>query len=141
MISKPTICIGENKGTDQLCSNCTADQRLCFHCRDSTISQLSHFPKFEISSYHLLWLHSLICVRSGRNQNVGFSHVKAQLFLGSSLVVSGSGHGNLEFHFSPQKKIEKGHKCLESEKHLDKKVPTDTSCVLEQDTFTAHSTV
>ena len=27
---KPTICIGENKGADQLRSNCKADQRLCF---------------------------------------------------------------------------------------------------------------
>ena len=32
---KPTICIGENKAADQLCSNCTADQHLCFRCRDS----------------------------------------------------------------------------------------------------------
>ena len=23
-------CIGKNKDTDQLCNNCTADQRLCF---------------------------------------------------------------------------------------------------------------
>ena len=29
-MGKPTICIGENKGTDQLCSYCEADQRLCF---------------------------------------------------------------------------------------------------------------
>ena len=27
---KPDFCIGENKGADQLCSNCTADHRLCF---------------------------------------------------------------------------------------------------------------
>ena len=27
---KPTICICETKGADQLCSNCEADQRLCF---------------------------------------------------------------------------------------------------------------
>ena len=27
---KPTICIGENKGTDQLCSNCKVDQHLSF---------------------------------------------------------------------------------------------------------------
>ena len=27
---KPTICICENKDADQLCSNCTADQRLFF---------------------------------------------------------------------------------------------------------------
>ena len=29
-IRKPTKCLGENKGADQLCNNCTADQRLCF---------------------------------------------------------------------------------------------------------------
>ena len=28
-IRKPTVCICENKGADQLCSNCTADQHLC----------------------------------------------------------------------------------------------------------------
>ena len=27
---KPLICIGINKVADQLCSNCTADQRFCF---------------------------------------------------------------------------------------------------------------
>ena len=29
-MGKPTICIGEKKGTDQLRSNCEADQRLSF---------------------------------------------------------------------------------------------------------------
>ena len=33
---KPTICLGENKGADQLRSNCEADQRFC----DSTIPTL-----------------------------------------------------------------------------------------------------
>ena len=28
LMGKPTICICENKGADQLCSNCEADQRL-----------------------------------------------------------------------------------------------------------------
>ena len=28
----------ESKGVDQLCSNCTADQHLCFRHSDSTIS-------------------------------------------------------------------------------------------------------
>ena len=37
---KPAICIGENKGADQLRSNCEADQRLCFRYTDSTISLL-----------------------------------------------------------------------------------------------------
>ena len=44
---KPTICLGENKGTDQLRSNCEADQRLCFRYTDNTIPLLS---KSEISS-------------------------------------------------------------------------------------------
>ena len=29
-MGKPTICIGENKGADQLRGNREADQRLCF---------------------------------------------------------------------------------------------------------------
>ena len=44
---KPTICSCENKGADQLRSNCEADQHLCFHYTDSTIPLLS---KSEISS-------------------------------------------------------------------------------------------
>ena len=47
LMGKPTICIGENKGTDQLRSNCEADQRLCFRYTDSTIPLLS---KSKISS-------------------------------------------------------------------------------------------
>ena len=38
----------ENKGADQLCSKCTANQRLCFGFTDSTIPLL---PKSEISSF------------------------------------------------------------------------------------------
>ena len=47
VMRKPTFCICENKGTYQLCSNCTADQCLCFHNMDSTIPLLS---KSKISS-------------------------------------------------------------------------------------------
>ena len=36
-MGKPTFCIGENKGADQLRSNCEADQRLCFCYMDNTI--------------------------------------------------------------------------------------------------------
>ena len=32
---KPGFCLCENKDADQLCSNCTADQRLCFRYSDS----------------------------------------------------------------------------------------------------------
>ena len=40
---KPAICICENKGADQLRSNCKADQHLCFCYMDSTIPLLSRF--------------------------------------------------------------------------------------------------
>ena len=43
-----SYCLGENKDADQLCSNCTADQHLCFRYTDSTtplllISKISCF--------------------------------------------------------------------------------------------------
>ena len=57
---KPTICLGENKGADQLRSNCEADQRLCFRHKNSIIPPLLVFTSFMLS------LHSLFCVRPGR---------------------------------------------------------------------------
>ena len=45
---KPDFCLCENKGADQLCSNCKADQRLYFRYSDSTIPLL---PKHEFSSF------------------------------------------------------------------------------------------
>ena len=49
IVRKPDICLCENKGADQLRSNCEADQRLCFRYSDGTISLL---PKSEISSFY-----------------------------------------------------------------------------------------
>ena len=46
---KTDLYLCENKGADQLRSNCEADQRLCFHYTDSTIPLL---PKPEISSLY-----------------------------------------------------------------------------------------
>ena len=43
---KQAFCICENKGTNQLQSNCAADKRLCFSYIDSTIPL---FSKSEIS--------------------------------------------------------------------------------------------
>ena len=57
-MGKPTICIGENKGADQLRSNCEADQRLCFRYTDSKIPLLS---KSKISSLYL----SSVTVQAG----------------------------------------------------------------------------
>ena len=48
-IRNPTICICESKDADQLCSNCTADQCLCFRSIDSTMSLLLN-PKTQASS-------------------------------------------------------------------------------------------
>ena len=47
LMRKRTICICENKGADQLRSDCEADQRLCFRYMDSTIPLLF---KSKISS-------------------------------------------------------------------------------------------
>ena len=45
---KPEIRLSENKGANQLRSNCEADKRLCFRNMDSTLSLLL---KSEISSF------------------------------------------------------------------------------------------
>ena len=58
LMRKPTICICENKGADQLCGNREADQRLCFRYTDSTMPLLS---KSKISSF----LPSSVLVQPG----------------------------------------------------------------------------
>ena len=47
-VGKPTICLRENKGADQLRSNCEADQRLCFCFSNSIVPLLL---KSEISRF------------------------------------------------------------------------------------------
>ena len=58
LMGKPTICIGEKKGPDQLRSNCEADQRLCFRYSDGTIPLLL---KSEISSFQLFSMLARTC--------------------------------------------------------------------------------
>ena len=53
-MGKPTICIGENKGADQLRGNREADQPLCFRYADSTI------PLFSKSKISSLWPSSVL---------------------------------------------------------------------------------
>ena len=60
---KPTFCICENKGTDQLRGNCEADQCLCFRYSDSKSPPLLE-TKFQASN--VLCLYRLICVGPGR---------------------------------------------------------------------------
>ena len=46
--AKTDFCLCKNKGADQLCSYCTADQHLCFRYMDSTTPPLL---KSEIQSF------------------------------------------------------------------------------------------
>ena len=71
LMGKPTICIGEHKGADQLCSNCEADQRLCFRYSDNTIHFLLK-PKFQASS-SFLCLYRSVCVGLVRKPHCCFS--------------------------------------------------------------------
>ena len=70
---KTAFCICENKGADQLRSNCTADQRLCFHYKDSTISLL---PKSEFSS---LYCTAQFVWDPDENPKDRFSHDEAKI--------------------------------------------------------------
>ena len=49
-MGKPTICIGENKGADQLRGDREADQRLCFRYTD-TCSTIPPLLNYKISSF------------------------------------------------------------------------------------------
>ena len=81
---KPAYCICENKGADQLRSNCAADQRLCFRYITSTIPRP---PKYEIStSSHLLRLHSPVCVGPGRKPRRQVIHDAAHI---ENLIMTG----------------------------------------------------
>ena len=64
-MGKPTICKGENKGADQLRSNCEADQRLCFRNTDSTVPLL---------------LKVSVCVRPVQKPHCWFFHEVAQMY-------------------------------------------------------------
>ena len=80
-MGNPTICLGKNKGADQLRSNCEGDQRLCFRYTDSTIPLLSK-SKFPASD-HLLCLYRPVCVGTGRIPNCWFSHAQAHIRVGA----------------------------------------------------------
>ena len=47
VVRKLDFCLCENKGTDQLCSKCMADQRLCFRYTGSTISPSTYTQKVK----------------------------------------------------------------------------------------------
>ena len=68
-MGKPTICMGENKGADQLI------RAFVFATR---IVQFLYFlnPKFQASNL-LLCLYIPVCVGPVRNPNCWFSHAQA----------------------------------------------------------------
>ena len=77
LVGKPTICIGENKGADQLRGNREVDRRLCFRYSDSIIP-LQLNPKFQASS-SFLCLYRSVCVGPVRKPHCWFSHEAAHL--------------------------------------------------------------
>ena len=79
IMRKPAFCICENKGTDQLCDNRTADQLLCFCYIDSAFLLLS---ESEIqASNHLLWSYSPVCVRSDQKpRRQVFSQCRSNIY-------------------------------------------------------------
>ena len=71
---KPTICIGENKDSDQLHGNCEANQHLCFRYSESTIPLL-------LTETEIFMLLAVFCGYVGPLQkpHCWFSHEAAQL--------------------------------------------------------------
>ena len=70
-IKKPTKCMGENKGADQLRGNRKADQHLCFRCMDSRILLLL---KSQISSFYSasVTVQAGLCQTWSETQIIGF---------------------------------------------------------------------
>ena len=74
-MGKQTICIGENKGADQLRVNREADQRHCFRY---SVFYLN--PKFQ-ASCSFLCLYRSVCVGPVRKPHCWFSHEAAQILI------------------------------------------------------------
>ena len=68
---KPDFCLCENKGADQLRSNCEADQRFCFRYADGTIPLLF---KTQISSFYpsSVAAQARLCRTWSENSKTGF---------------------------------------------------------------------
>ena len=86
IVRKLDSCLCENKGTDQLCSNCTADQRLCFRYSDRTISASFYSQNFQplacFCGYTVRFVSDLV-----GNSEDRFSHITAQLISISNMSI------------------------------------------------------
>ena len=75
LMGKPTICIGENKGADQLRSNCEADLISAFVFATRIVQFLFYLnPKFQASS-SFLCLYSLVFVGPVRKLSHEVAHI------------------------------------------------------------------
>ena len=93
-MAKPTICICENKGADQLRGNLIS----AFVFATRIVQFLFYLnPKFQASS-SFLCLYSLVCVRPDRKQHCWFSNEAAQMLMGPLRLFA--QHLRNEFHFS-----------------------------------------
>ena len=80
-------CIGKNKGADQLCSNCIADQCLCF-CYTKIVQTEKYIIKISSTHIQHFKLLALFCDYAGRfvsdivgTPNCCFYSRKAQIYL------------------------------------------------------------
>ena len=85
-MGKPKICLGENKGADQLRSNCEADQRLCFRYSDITVPLLLKSEIQDSSSF--LRLYRSVYVGPGRKPHCWFSHEVAHMFYSDNWLIA-----------------------------------------------------
>ena len=74
---KLDFCLCENKGADQLCSNCTADQHLCFRYMDDAVPPL---PISKISSFYpSVTVQAGLCRTWSETLMTVFSHTTVHL--------------------------------------------------------------
>ena len=83
---KTVYCICENKEADQLCGNCTADQRLYFRYTDSAIPLL---PIYEIKPLAIFCSYTAwLCETWSETPKTGFLRMRLKyicIYLGSYL--------------------------------------------------------
>ena len=108
---KPTICIGENKGADQLRSNWEADHRLCFHYTDRSIPVLSKRKIFSLYPSSLL-VQSGLCQTWSEPELLVFPHTGSFVFFVQKSTPKGlnlSHDADAAATPSPSTKIQSGH--------------------------------
>ena len=87
IMRKPDFCLCKKKGADELCSNCTADQRLCFLYTDSKISSSSSIQNFKLLAIFCNCTDRFVSDLVG-NPLDHFSHVAAHIEVDLYVFVS-----------------------------------------------------